>query len=122
MHCSDSAASIHIDKHRIRQVLRNVLENAIAVLPGTGGVIDITASVVNELNRAQFVEIRIHDNGPGLNAEQKAKIFEPFYTTKSRGTGLGMAIVRRIMQAHGGDAAVGSSDRGALIILRLPKP
>ena len=121
INCADSAANIHIDKHRIRQVLRNVLENAIAVLPGKGGEIDITASVVNEQNRTQSIEIRIQDNGPGMNAEQKAKIFEPFYTTKSRGTGLGMAIVRRIMQAHGGDASVGSSDRGALIILRLPK-
>lgn len=121
IHCSESAANIHIDKHRIRQVLRNVFENAIAVLPGKGGEIDITACVVNELTGTPSIEIRIHDNGPGMNAEQKAKIFEPFYTTKSRGTGLGMAIVRRIMQAHGGDAAVGSPERGALIILRLLK-
>ena len=121
IHCSDRATSIHIDKHRIRQVLRNVLENAIAVLPATGGVIDISTVLINESTATPSIEIRIQDNGPGMNAEQKVKIFEPFYTTKSRGTGLGMAIVRRIMLAHGGDAAVGSCDQGALIILSLPK-
>lgn len=119
--CPEGANIIHIDKHRIRQVFRNVFENAIAVLPATGGKIAITACVVNQLMANPSIEIRIHDNGPGMNAEQKAKIFVPFYTTKSKGTGLGMAIVRRIMQAHDGDAAVGSCDQGALIILRLPK-
>jgi two-component system, LuxR family, sensor kinase FixL len=120
VHCSEGAASIHIDKHRMRQVFRNVFENAIAVLPTTGGKIEVTACIVNQLMGNPSIEILIHDNGPGMNAEQKAKIFVPFYTTKSKGTGLGMAIVRRIMQAHGGDAEVGSCERGALIILRLP--
>ena len=46
--------------------------------------------------------LTVRDNGPGLSAEQRQKIFEPFYTTKTKGTGLGMAIVKRIMDAHDG--------------------
>ena len=64
--------------------------------------------------------IGILDNGPGLNGEQKVRIFEPFYTTKSRGTGLGMAIARRIMQAHGGEIALGNPPLGTEIQLSLP--
>ena len=55
----------------------------------------------------------MRDNGPGLDAEQRDKIFESFYTTKTRGTGLGMAIVKRIVEAHGGRVGVGEPRAGA---------
>lgn len=57
-----------------------------------------------------------------LNAEQRQRIFEPFYTTKPKGTGLGMAIAKRIMEAHGGDIWVGNGGSpGAAFILTLPQ-
>jgi signal transduction histidine kinase len=57
-----------------------------------------------------------------LGPEQARRIFEPFYTTKTKGTGLGMAIAQRIVKAHGGEIAVGSSaGRGAEIIITLPR-
>ena len=111
---------VRIDRYRIQQVFRNILENAVAVLPNHGGVIDITSGIVEEGDRT-WVEVAVQDNGPGMGDEQRARIFEPFYTTKTRGTGLGMAIVRRIMDAHGGSATVGSPERGARIILRFLK-
>ena len=108
-----------IDRHRFGQVLRNILENSISVLPVSGGAIDIVFGSEAGTATPRFT-ISIQDNGPGLNAEQRARIFEPFYTTKSRGTGLGMAIAKRIMEAHGGEITVGNSERGTEIILLLP--
>lgn len=110
-----------IDVYRIQQVFRNILENAVAVLPPVGGVIEISSRRVDEEN-GHWMEIAVQDNGPGMNREQMARIFEPFFTTKTRGTGLGMAIVKRIMEAHGGSASIGTPDQGARIILRFPDP
>ena len=109
----------HIDRHRFGQVLRNVLENSISVLPASGGTIKIVFGLEPDA-ATPGLTISIQDNGSGLNAEQRARIFEPFYTTKSRGTGLGMAIAKRIMDAHGGDITVGNTGPGTEIILLLP--
>ena len=68
------------------------------------------------------LRVAVRDNGPGLDPEQKQRIFEPFYTTKTKGTGLGMAIAKRIVEAHGGQIAVGEAGGpGAEIILTLPR-
>lgn len=117
--CSESARVARLDRHRVRQVFRNILENAIAVIPESDGRIEITAGSVNADGR-QWIEVSFQDNGPGMTSEQTSQIFEPFYTTKSRGTGLGMAIVRRIMEAHGGSAFVAPSEKGACIVVRFP--
>ena len=119
-HLEEDSQTLLIDSHRVKQVFRNILENAVAVLPVQGGTIEVTAEslVVDGL---LWIGIALQDNGPGMNAEQQRRVFEPFFTTKTQGTGLGMAIVRRIMEAHGGTASVGSSARGARIILRFPK-
>ena len=114
------AQSASIDPYRMKQVFRNILENSIAVLPQHGGTITVTADTGTD-DRTAWIELSIQDNGPGMNDEQQRRVFEPFYTTNTRGTGLGMAIVRRIMEAHGGTAAVGESECGARIILRLPQ-
>jgi len=66
------------------------------------------------------IRLSIRDNGPGLNTEQKNRLFEPFFSTKARGTGLGMAIAQRIVEAHGGQISVGEGP-GAEIILVLPR-
>jgi signal transduction histidine kinase len=70
---------------------------------------------------AQAVQVAVRDNGPGLSPEQRDRIFEPFYTTKTKGTGLGMAIARRIVEAHHGKIRVGDvSGPGAAIFVALP--
>ena len=108
-----------VDRHRFGQVLRNILENSISVLPASGGTIRIDYSCVTHRGKSRF-RIAIQDNGPGLNAEQRNRIFEPFYTTKSRGPGLGMAIAKRIMEAHEGEIIVGDAQTGTEIVLLLP--
>ena len=109
----------HIDRHRFGQVLRNIFENSISALPAAGGSINIVFGL-EEAATTPRLTISIRDDGPGLNAEQRSRIFEPFYTTKSRGTGLGMAIAKRIMEAHGGEITVGNAISGTEIILLLP--
>ena len=73
-------------------------------------------------NGAPAVCVSYRDNGPGLTDEQVQKIFEAFYTTKSKGTGLGMAIAERILEAHQGAIAVGSREQGgAEFLITFPR-
>jgi PAS domain S-box-containing protein len=71
---------------------------------------------------APALRVAVRDNGPGLGPEQRQNLFEAFYTTKTNGTGLGMAIAKRIVDAHGGAIGVGERTRpGAEIVITLPR-
>jgi PAS domain S-box-containing protein len=108
------------DAFRLEQVFRNILDNALAATPDPT-LIEITSSA-SQLGGRDAIRISVRDNGPGLTVEQRARIFESFYTTKTRGTGLGMAIVQRIIEAHGGRVELGPNQgQGAEIILILPR-
>jgi len=109
-----------VDVFRIRQVFRNILENSIAASPDP---VRISVTwVSSELNGAPALQVALRDNGSGLSAEQKQKVFEPFYTTRKRRTGLGMAITRRIVEAHDGKiAAGGNGSEGAEFVITLPR-
>jgi PAS domain S-box-containing protein len=112
--------SCPLDLFSIERVFRNIFENSLAAC-GDPVQIDIACSETHIEDRPA-IRIRIRDNGPGLTPEQRRKIFEPFFTTKSQGTGLGMAIAKRIVQAHGGAITVGENPPpGAEIILTLPR-
>lgn len=109
-----------VDSMALEQVFRNILDNAIHV-SRTGDEILIRAGETS-LRGHPALEVQICDQGPGLSSEQAAQIFEPFFTTKTQGTGLGMAIVKRIVEAHGGQIHVGRQGcPGAEIILILPR-
>jgi two-component system, LuxR family, sensor kinase FixL len=118
---------VYCDAHRIRQVYRNIFENSLAVSPNRSTIHVHLESV--QVDQDWFQRVRIADQGPGLNSEQKEKIFEPFYTTKTKGTGLGMAICQRILEAHGGRIYVLDSGQsppsdqattGATIVFEIP--
>ncbi len=104
-----------IDKDQIKQVLINLIKNSVEVMPG-GGVLTIGSGL-----KSLFVRIWVEDTGPGIPSEKKKKIFSPFFTTKKKGTGLGLAVSYRIIQDHAGDIIVDSKPGlGAKFILYLP--
>lgn len=117
---NDVNLSCRIDPHRIGQVLRNILENAIVAVPDPG---EITLECADaDIDGRAAVRIAICDNGPGFAPEHSNKVFEPFFTTRTKGTGLGMAIAKRIVEAHGGRIDVGSAlSGGAVVAITLPR-
>lgn len=113
-----------VDPFRLEQVFRNILDNALAACPEPVRIAVCCAEAV--LDGRAAVRVAIRDNGPGLTPEQRQRIFEPFYTTKTKGTGLGMPIAKRIVEAHGGRIGVGpgatlDTDGGAEILIILPR-
>ncbi len=109
-----------VDQFCFERVFHNVLLNAVAACREPARI-EISASEI-DLDGEPAVSVAIRDNGPGLTAEQRRKVFEPFYTTKTNGTGLGMAISRRIVEAHGGRiTARNGREQGAEIEVTLPR-
>lgn len=107
------------DRFRLVQVFRNLLENSLSACADPARI-DIFCERVL-VGQAPCLRVRVLDKGPGLNAEQRRRIFEPFYTTKPTGTGLGMAIAQRIVEAHGGTITVAeASATGTEIVITLP--
>jgi PAS domain S-box-containing protein len=116
--CSD--LQCRVDGYAIEQVFRNILENALAAAPEGGRI--VVECKEAEIGGRPALRTAFRDNGPGLNAEQRRRIFDPFYTTKTKGTGLGMAIAKRIVQSHGGLIEAGEpSGPGAEIVVVLPR-
>jgi two-component system, LuxR family, sensor kinase FixL len=108
------------DRRRLVQVFRNVLDNALGASQDPVRI-EVAWSEVH-LNGEPAARIALRDHGPGLTPEQQSRLFEPFYTTKTQGTGLGMAIARRIVEAHSGSIEVGRNDGpGAEIVIILPR-
>ncbi len=102
-----------LDGARIRQVIVNLIDNAVAAGPPV-------AVDVRTANRQLVIEVA--DNGPGVPSEDREKIFEPFFTGKTHGTGLGLAVARRVVELHGGTLSVHSSPRGgALFRAEIPE-
>jgi signal transduction histidine kinase len=119
-----------VDLFSLERVFRNILENAPAACADPVHITVHCAEVTHDAKPGLRISVR--DNGPGLNAEQRQKIFQPFYTTKRQGTGLGMPIAKRIVEAHGGQIAVGGPPPsgpvkrgqwagGADIVITLPR-
>jgi two-component system, LuxR family, sensor kinase FixL len=109
-----------IDPFRLEQVFRNAFENSLAACPDP---VRVTVRCWQaDLGGRPALGVAVRDNGPGLTPEQRQRIFEPFYTTKTKGTGLGMAIAKRIIEAHGGRiAAPPCPGPGAEISITLPR-
>jgi signal transduction histidine kinase len=109
-----------VDHFRLEQVFRNMFENSLAACRGPVRI-SVTAAAA-DLGGRPALRVAVRDNGPGLSDEQRQRIFDPFYTTKTKGTGLGMAIAKRIVDAHGGLIAVGDAPGpGAEIVIILPR-
>ncbi len=106
---------IRVDRDQIKQAFFNVIKNALQSMPD-GGALGIALSVSNS-----YLSVAFSDTGSGIEREDLGRIFEPYYTTKPRGSGLGLMIVQRIVQDHGGQIEIDSkSDAGTVFTLLLP--
>ncbi|RYZ37432.1 MAG: HAMP domain-containing protein [Myxococcaceae bacterium] len=105
------------DRDQLTQVLVNLVKNAEEAMTGKGGALRVRVKGTD----ADAV-IEVEDDGPGIPAEHRARIFEPYFTTKDGGTGLGLAIAARILQEHGGRLEVGGEPgQGARFSVVLPR-
>lgn len=103
------------DGEKLRQAFLNIVLNALQATPAEGRV------AIAATETESMVEVRFTDSGPGIPAEVLGQIFEPFYTTKPDGTGLGLAVTRRIIESHGGTVTVESeAGQGTTVTVRLP--
>jgi len=106
---------ITFDLRQMKQVFHNLILNAIQAMP-KGGILEIKT-----LSKEEFVEIKIKDSGMGISEENLDRIFEPLFTTKVTGIGLGLTIVKEILEKHGGTVeAMNNSKGGTIFTLRLP--
>lgn len=114
---AESMPHVMLDAGQFQQVFYNLIRNAYQALPGEDGCITIRTRV----NDYEYV-ISIEDNGTGISPEHMGAIFEPYRTTKSSGSGLGLLIVRRIVREHGGEIAIESEEnQGTRVIIHLPR-
>ncbi len=104
-----------IDEARLRQVCSNLIRNAVEAIAPHGRV---TVAVAGD---ADNVRLRVDDDGPGIPDAVRARIYEPFFTTKDAGTGLGLSIVYSIVTLHGGTVEIDSGAGGTRVHVALPR-
>jgi len=113
---------IRADKHQLTQVLTNLIVNAYEALDGEGHV-SVTASdtrLQDGTGGCDAILVEVADDGPGIPADVRAKVFDVFFTTKPQGSGLGLAIVKRIVDAHDGRLDLQTSSEGTRVRVTLP--
>jgi signal transduction histidine kinase len=111
---------VRMNASRLVQLFKNVVENAVQH-SRRGERVEITAEPKEE-DGARWVVCRVLDRGPGIGAEDAAKLFDPFYSRRDGGTGLGLSIVQRIVQEHGGKIEIGNrATGGAVVTVMLPQ-
>jgi signal transduction histidine kinase len=110
-----AACAVRGNSTQLRQVFENIGKNALDAM-GEGGVLEIAA-----MREAKSISIIFNDAGPGIPPDEVARIFEPFYTTKDTGIGMGLAVCLRIITAHNGTIHVAARRQGGTsVAVRLP--
>jgi signal transduction histidine kinase len=111
----DGGAEAMLDGSKIKQALLNLMLNGIEAMP-EGGTLSVTVERAGD-----EVALTVHDEGPGVTAEDPEEVFSPFFTTKDRGAGLGLSMARQIAESHGGSLRIERGGRpGATFVMRLP--
>jgi PAS domain S-box-containing protein len=120
------------DPNQMKQMLVNIFSNAFEAMEETGGTLKVeTRNVIKEVEwecslnnvhpEGSYIQINISNTGSGISEDVAAQIFEPFYTTKSLGRGLGLAAVAGIVQNHGGCVSFDSKSEGTTFLILLPR-
>ena len=116
---SQHLPAVLADRTQVQEVILNLVKNALESLIGCEGHREV--SIGSRALQGSEVVVDVKDTGKGLDAETAEHMFEPFYTTKSEGMGIGLAISRSIIEAHGGKLwAMKNSPRGAIFLFSLP--
>ena len=114
---SDSVPDLDLDERYLKQALLNIVKNAIAAMPEGGHLRIATETDCSD------VFLHISDSGVGIGEENLTKIFEPYFTTKEFGSGLGLTVVYKIIKEHGGEISVTSREgEGTTFTLSFPIP
>jgi nitrogen fixation/metabolism regulation signal transduction histidine kinase len=120
INCSVEPPGIHClaDRKMIEQVLLNLVRNALEAIPeGREGLIDITGRILEP----GFASVQVKDNGTGIPSEILDQVFIPFFTTKEKGSGIGLSFCRRIISMNGGSIRIKStSEAGTIVNITLP--
>jgi len=104
------------DRRQMQQVFMNLIQNAVDAMPGSGKL-----SVTVENLQGDELEISVEDTGPGISENIRSNIFNLYFTTKAKGTGIGLSIVQRIVYEHGGVISVESEEgEGTNFVLQMP--
>lgn len=112
----ENVPEVRLDRSQIKQVFFNLIKNALEAMPDGGEL-----RVVFEVGDA-FVDISFIDTGKGIPADELGRVFEPYHTTKAKGSGLGLMIVQRIIEDHGGEIELASKpNEGTCFKIRLPR-
>jgi len=112
---STGSTTLRASSDQLKQALLNLVDNALAAMP-EGGILELSCELDGDA-----VVILVSDTGAGIPSDQLERVFEPFFTTRSEGSGVGLATVRRIAQLHGGEAWLESGSEGSTACLRLPR-
>jgi two-component system, sporulation sensor kinase E len=106
---------LEIDRDQMKQAFYNVIKNSFEAMKSRG-----ILRIRTDMDESHVI-VRFTDTGGGISAENLSRVFEPYFTTKTSGTGLGLLIVRRIVREHGGELSVESSEgKGLTLTIRLP--
>jgi signal transduction histidine kinase len=106
------------DADAIRGAVLNLLLNAIEAMP-SGGNLWVTTTTLDR-DGEPSIEVRIRDDGPGIPYELRDRVFRPFFTTKSEGTGLGLSVALQTVRAHAGTLTLGGAEQGTELAITLP--
>src|ERR1700720_4204676 len=106
---------LELDRDQMKQAFYNVIKNSFEAMKSRG-----ILRIRTDLDESHVI-VRFTDTGGGISAENLSRVFEPYFTTKTSGTGLGLLIVRRIVREHGGEMSIESSEgKGLTLTIRLP--
>ncbi|WP_300616055.1 ATP-binding protein, partial [Dokdonella sp.] len=118
---ADGEPLVRVDAVRLRQALHNLLKNALEAIGETRKPHIRVETRYAQAEEQDWIELVVADNGPGLPADFGERWFEPYTTSKPKGTGLGLAVVKKIVEEHGGSVQAGNGVQGgAEFVLRLP--
>lgn len=120
-HMDGNLPLVRADERALTDCFTHLFQNASEALDGkAGATVTFSAVPVVGPGNEPLVEISIHDNGRGIPADVLEKVYSPFYTTKARGMGLGLPIVKRTVIDHNGRVSIDSNNKGTSVVIQLP--